>query len=197
MSSQDTPLAVRNFDDRPEDELVKSLDWDSHQDPDDQLAGEAAPKGPQAAAASWRAAKSLLKLRDQVNARFPGRKKDSDGTIGDAAHCGHAGATSDHCPSIHDGSVGVVTAIDITHDPAHGCDAGQLAEVIRVSHDPRVKYIISNRRIANFQALGGAAAWAWRPYNGANPHTAHVHVSVRPVNDGASSYDSTATWSIP
>ena len=89
MSSQDTPLAVRNFDDRPEDELVKSLDWDSHQDPDDQLAGEAAPKGPQAAAASWRAAKSLLKLRDQVNARFPGRKKDSDGTIGDAAHCGH------------------------------------------------------------------------------------------------------------
>jgi hypothetical protein len=45
MSSQDTPLAVRNFDDRPEDELVKRLDWDSHQDPDDQLAGEAAPKG--------------------------------------------------------------------------------------------------------------------------------------------------------
>jgi hypothetical protein len=143
MSSQDTPLAVRNFDDRPEDELVKSLDWDSHQGPDDQLAGEAEPKGPQAAAASWRAAKSLLKLRDQVNARFPGRNKDSDGTIGDTAHCGHAGATSDHCPSIHDGSVGVVTAIDITHDPAHGCDAGQLAEVIRVSHDPRVKYIIS------------------------------------------------------
>ncbi len=190
MSDQD--LEVRSFYDRPT--VIQGLDVDPHRDPDEPPAAEAEEVA--AEAASWRPAKSLIALRDQVNARFPERKKDSDGTIGDVRHCGHPGATSDHCPRNIDGDVGVVTAIDITHDPAHGCDAGKLAEAIRVSHDPRVKYIISNRRIANFQAIGGAAPWDWRPYNGDNPHTKHVHISVRPVKQGASSYDSTASWSI-
>jgi hypothetical protein len=42
----------------------------------------------------------------------------------------------------------VVTALDVTHDPANGVDPGALAETLRTSRDPSIKYIISNRRIA-------------------------------------------------
>ena len=138
----------------------------------------------------WRAARSLVTLRDQVNRRAPSRSKASDGTIGDARHCQR---TSDHNPWVRDGGVGVVTALDITHDPGRGCDANTLAEAIRASRDPRVKYIIWNRRIANSESVGGAQPWAWRTYGGTNPHTLHVHVSVKPDK---ANYDSTAVWAI-
>ena len=87
----------------------------------------------------------------------------------------------------------MVTAMDITHDPGHGCNSETLAEAIRASKDARVKYIISNRKIANFAAVGGAAPWDWRPYTGANPHDKHVHISVRPQK---TAYDSTVAWEI-
>lgn len=138
----------------------------------------------------WRVARSLLRLREQVNRRAPRRNKASDGTIGDARHCQR---TSDHNPWVRDGSVGVVTALDITHDRRGGCDANTIAEAIRASRDPRVKYIIWNRRIANSAAIGGTLPWVWRPYNGQNPHTSHVHISVKPDKGN---YDSTADWSI-
>jgi hypothetical protein len=145
---------------------------------------------PTAAAPAWRVAKCLLALRDQVNQRTPNRKKLSDGTIGDVAH---AARTSDHNPWVRDGAVGVVTAMDITHDPGGGCDAGALAEAIRASRDPRVKYVIWNRRIANSSSIAGAAPWTWRPYDGANPHDKHVHLSVKPEK---TAYDLTTTWAI-
>jgi beta-lactamase superfamily II metal-dependent hydrolase len=138
----------------------------------------------------WRVARSLLTLREQVNRRAPRRNKASDGTIGDAAHCQR---TSDHNPWVRDGNVGVVTALDITHDPPGGCDANTIAEAIRANRDPRVKYIIWNRRIANSAAIDGRQPWQWRPYGGTNPHTRHVHVSVKPDK---ASYDSTAAWAI-
>lgn len=138
----------------------------------------------------WRVARSLLTLREQVNRRAPGRNRASDGTIGDARHCRR---TSDHNPWVRDGSVGVVTAMDITNDPRGGCDANTIAEAIRASRDARVKYIIWNRRIANSAAIGGSQPWAWRPYNGTNPHTGHVHISVKPDR---ANYDSTAVWAI-
>jgi hypothetical protein len=116
---------------------------------------------------SWKLAKSLETLRSQINALAPGRDKTSDGTIGDARH---AAGSSDHNPDRD----GVVCAMDITHDPAHGVDAGKLADVLRQSHDKRIKYIISNRRIASSTVF----PWRWRPYTGASPHTAHFHVSV-------------------
>jgi hypothetical protein len=184
-------VQVRDISDRPADEVAKTLDEysDLHGDPDQPPS--AAPPGPPAA--QWRVAESLRKLRDQVNAKFPGRKKDSDGTIGDVNHCP---GSSDHCPNITEGGVGVVTAMDITHDPAHGLDAGAVAETLRLGQDPRIKYIISNRRIANFQALGGQPPFAWRPYTGANPHDKHFHISVRPTKTGPSGYDTTTDWSI-
>ncbi|HKV33547.1 MAG TPA: hypothetical protein VJP89_04485, partial [Pyrinomonadaceae bacterium] len=60
---------------------------------------------------AWRVAKSLLRLREQINELAPNRSKASDGTIGDAAH---ASRKSDHNPWVKDGSIGVVTAMDIT-----------------------------------------------------------------------------------
>ncbi|MGB8508670.1 MAG: hypothetical protein WCD76_09710 [Pyrinomonadaceae bacterium] len=143
-----------------------------------------------AGAGSWRVAKSLLTLREKVNARAPRRNKENDGTIGDAKHRTRA---SDHNPWVTDGRIGVVTAMDITNDPANGCDSNAIAEAIRANRDSRVKYIIWNRRIANSLPMGGAPAWGWRAYHGSNPHDHHVHISVK--SDKAS-YDSVADWVI-
>ncbi len=138
----------------------------------------------------WRAAQAITTLRLMLNARYPNRSRRSDGIIGDAAHASRA---SDHNPWIVDGPHGVVSAIDITHDPANGCDAGALAEALVASRDPRIKYIIWNRRICASYPVGGTAAWVWRPYGGRNPHSHHVHLSVKAEK---SLYDSTAPWRI-
>jgi len=202
MAKEDTvqlaDAQVHALDDRPPEEVAKTLDEyaDEHTDPDQAPDEEEAEARAEALSVvtRWRVAESLLKLRAQVNVRFPGRKKDSDGTIGDEHHCGSGGGTSDHCPNVRDGNIGVVTAMDITHDPAHGLDAGAVAEALRLSQDPRIKYIISNRRIANFRALGGKPPFAWRPYTGPNPHDKHFHVSVKPGKTGPGGYDTTTDW---
>lgn len=123
---------------------------------------------------SWRLARSLEVLHSQVNALFPNRRKENDGSIGDEAH---SARTSDHNAWIKDGSGGpnVVSAIDITHDPAHGFDSYAFADFLRSKRDPRIKYLISNRRICS----ATESPWEWRPYNGANPHDHHVHISVK------------------
>ncbi len=115
----------------------------------------------------WRVAKSLLKLREQFDTLAPDRDKSNDGTIGDTRH---QASVSDHNPDDR----GIVHAMDISHDPGHGVDTWQIADQLRLSHDKRVKYIISNSRIAS----STVHPWAWRPYSGANPHDHHMHVSV-------------------
>jgi hypothetical protein len=175
---------IRPSDIKPWEELTPNSLDDEGVEPD----GELAPLG--AVPPRWRVAKSLLALRDQVNRMAPNRKKGNDGTIGDERHQGH---DSDHNAWVRDGAIGVVTALDITHDPANGCDAGRLAEILRTSHDNRIKYVIWNRRIANHAAIGGSAAWEWRPYRGPNPHDHHFHLSVKPER---AAYDATDAWSI-
>ncbi len=136
---------------------------------------------------SWRLARSLEVLRDQINAAYPDRKKDWDGTIGDEAHQRTA---SDHNPN----AAGVVTAMDITHDPAHGLDAGKFADKLRESHDPRIKYVISNRRIAgdqNYANRNNGKPWVWQHYGGSNAHDHHFHVSVN-----TALADDTRPWNI-
>lgn len=149
------------------------------------------PAGIMAAAGSWRLAESLKALRADVDAAAPGRRKASDGTVGDARH---AARTSDHNPWVRDGRTGVVTAIDITHDPLGGCDAGKLADALVAARDPRVKYIIWNRRIANSAGVAGRKPWTWRSYSGTNPHTSHVHISVLPQK---ALYDDRRPWPLP
>lgn len=132
--------------------------------------------------ANFSVAPALLQLRAQLNDLAPRRNRRSDGTVGDAAH---RSRKSDHNPWFK-GSV--VTAMDITHDPVNGMSGDTLASTLANVRDPRVKYIIWNRRI--FSKRSGR--WAWRSYNGPNPHTSHVHLSIQPN----ASYASKAAWDL-
>lgn len=135
----------------------------------------------------WRLAKALEVLRSEVNAKWPSRKRDWDGSIGDEHH---QTRDSDHNPWIKDPpGPHVVSAIDITHDPAHGFDSYAFAEYLRTQRDPRIKYVISNRRIFSSEV----SPWQWRPYHGSNPHDHHVHISVQ---DDKKHYDDAAPWNI-
>jgi hypothetical protein len=134
----------------------------------------------------WRVAKSLDRLLAQVNRLAPDRSKASDGAIGDAKH---QSRESDHNPWVTDGTIGVVTARDITNDPKHGCSAEQIANSIVASKDPRIKYVIWDKRICN----ATVQPWKWRAYKGKNPHTKHVHISVRPDK---AKYDDEQDWQL-
>jgi hypothetical protein len=123
---------------------------------------------------AWRLARSLVSLRDAVNAKWPNRDRRSDGTIGDPRHAANASA-SDHNPWLAVGGTGVVRALDID---VNGIDAGWYAEQLRLlgaAGDSRLAgggYVIFNRRITR-------ASWSgWNVYTGSNPHTSHVHVSL-------------------
>lgn len=135
----------------------------------------------------WRVALALDELLGEINRRSPDRSIASDGSIGNKAHQSRA---SDHNPWVKDGSMGVVTARDFTHDPAHGFDSYEFADWLRIrcfeGKEDRVKYVISNRRIASMQNK-----WAWRRYTGENPHDKHVHVSVSSTKR---LYDSKVSW---
>lgn len=184
--SQDDPQSpVRESGDFPPDELTPNTIDDVYAESETELFARR-----NGCNVRWRVAKSLLTLRDEVNQAAPERSKESDGTIGDAAHCQRQ---SDHNPWVRDGSIGVVTALDITHDPSHGCDANNIAESIHENRDDRVKYIIWNRRIANSSPIGNNPAWVWRQYNGSNPHTQHIHISVK---SDKPNYDSTVEWQV-
>lgn len=107
-----------------------------------------------------RSAACVAALRD-ANEAWPLRSRASDGIMGDPSH---RARKSDH---------NLGNAVDITHDPGSGCDAGEIAKM--AIHDDRVTYVIFDRRIYN----RARAAEGWRPYSGSNPHTHHVHISVR------------------
>jgi hypothetical protein len=137
---------------------------------------------------AWRLAKSIKALLDQVNAENPHRRKDSDGGIGDAAH---ASRSSDHNPYIKVGAMGIVRAFDFTHAPETGFDTYAFAEMLLKNKDPRVRYVISNRKIASGKA--GPDAWKWRPYSGKNPHNHHTHVSV---TESEAEFDDGKKWNL-
>lgn len=139
----------------------------------------------------WRVAKCLLVLRQQVDDRAPGRSKVKDGTIGDQAH---QGRESDHNPHVRDDGIGVVTALDITHDPDRACDVGTISEALRSGRDQRIKYVIWDGRLFSSYEYEGIDAWTWRAYQGQDPHDGHVHISVV-ANRGL--YDSQNLWALP
>lgn len=136
---------------------------------------------------TWRVAKSLETLLADVNKFAPHRRKDSDGSIGDARH--QAERTSDHNPYIILNGTGIVRARDFTHAPETGFDAYAFAEMLRLNRDTRIRYIISNRKIAG--GAGGPSPWAWRSYSGSNPHDHHTHVSV---TEDAGHFDDPREW---
>lgn len=113
---------------------------------------------------AWRVARSLDVLLGQLNTLAPNRSKVSDGSIGDTDH---QNRSSDHNPWY---GPGIVTARDFTHDPAN-LNCQSVADRLADSRDPRIKYIIWDRRI-------WSAGAGWRRYTGSNPHTSHLHLSV-------------------
>ena len=140
---------------------------------------------------AWRVAGSLITLRNQINAQWPNRRKENDGTIGDA---NHSARLSDHNPDDY----GVVRAIDITHDPANGLDSRALANLILARQDPRLKYVISFNRIGS--GPQGVSPGTWRPYKtppNKNPHDHHCHVSVvGRHSDGTDPADGERLWDL-
>jgi hypothetical protein len=130
---------------------------------------------------SWKLAPALVVMLQEANRIAPKRRRDSDGTIGDARH---RLSTSDHNPDAD----GMVCALDLGHDPANGWDAHAMVELLRRRRDPRIKYIISNGRIAG-PGKSGKGGWDWHPYVGANPHGHHTHVSITKTG-----CDDTSPW---
>jgi hypothetical protein len=96
----------------------------------------------------------------QATALWPKRSRSSDGLLPSQAHI-HQNPNSDHNTGL---------AVDLTHDPKHGVDCTELFEKLKA--DPRVLYLIFNRRI-----------WidkkGEKKYSGANPHTKHLHISIK------------------
>lgn len=136
-------------------------------------------------------APSLVRLRDEVDARYPKRDKASDGWIGDPSH---AARVSDHnpCWTCSGRSRGIVRAIDIDISPDGRADADLRTEVLRAAiGDPRVWYVISNGII-----YSRTYGFAPRTYTGSNPHTQHVHISLNGANgiSGDPGNFNTAAW---
>jgi hypothetical protein len=129
---------------------------------------------------TYRLARSLQTLREQVNADHPHRSRKSDGWIGDTRH---SARQSDHNPN----AARVVCALDITHDPPT-FDSYNFAEILRSERDHRINYVISNGRI-----FSAAKRWVWRPYEGSNKHDKHVHISV---HQDPARYDDPSPWSL-
>jgi hypothetical protein len=108
-------------------------------------------------------APAIQQLRTDANAAWPKRNKSWDGTWGDTSH---KARKSDHNTG---------DAMDVTSDPASGA-AGDVVAAYAI-RDPRVKYVIWNRRIYDTRHPGAG----WRPYSKWKkmPHDHHVHISVK------------------
>jgi hypothetical protein len=116
-------------------------------------------------------APACRKALEDATRRWPRRNKASDGIMGDARH---QARKSDH---------NLGNAVDITHDPRSGCD-GAVVAALAIT-DPRITYVIYNRRIWS----KSRAREGWRRYTGSNPHTGHVHISIK-----ASSRNDVRSW---
>lgn len=140
-------------------------------------------------AVKWFVPPSINKLLSEVNEKWPGRDKSSDGTIGDYEH---SRSQSEHNPVGHEfgpefGTPGAVHAVDITAD-----NPALVGAVMRAAiGDARVWYVIHNRFI-----YSKTYDWAERPYNGSNPHTSHVHISLKADDKDAALFaeNDTSQW---
>jgi hypothetical protein len=117
----------------------------------------------------------------QVDTEYPTRSKGTDGTVASKIH-DKTSPNSDHRPHPFTGS-GVVRGIDVTVTPEQG---REITEALRLSRDPRIKYVIFDGRSFWSVVRNGVPAWEWRPYLGANPHEKHFHLSTNPTRDNDS-----------
>lgn len=115
-----------------------------------------------------------VKLRKQVDRRWPKRDRRSDGWIGDRAH---QARKSDHNPD----SKGFVHALDIDadldkNDPKAAQRLANQLVAYAKSGKPgadRIKYVVFNDRIAS--GTYKSTYWEWRGSGYGHRH--HIHVS--------------------
>jgi hypothetical protein len=131
----------------------------------------------------WHLAPSLIALEAEVDKRWPKRSRVSDGSIGDQAH---AARSSEHNPDRDaDGMPnGAVSAIDIT------ATNNTLREAVLKAAigSPRVWYVINRGSI-----WSRTHGWEKRDYDGSNPHTNHIHISLAQTKRA---HDDTSSWGI-
>lgn len=123
-------------------------------------------------------ATSLARLRREIDVRWPRRDRRSDGWIGDRSHTARK---SDHNPDWSSSPRGVVRALDIDKD---GVDVNLLLREFIA--DSRTSYVIWNRYIYDREY-----GFRRRRYGGENPHTHHMHISIR---HGNAYEDSVRSW---
>lgn len=99
--------------------------------------------------------------------KWPDRNRLSDGICPSPEHS-RQNPKSDHERG---------QAFDLTHDPKSGPDCDVIASQLTASGDPRIKYIIWERRI--WFPTAGKYAKGWSKYGGKNPHEKHLHVSIK------------------
>lgn len=123
-------------------------------------------------------APSLRLLQRQVNDRWPGRDKSSDGCCASASHH-KQNAKSDHEPD----HFGYAHALDIDADLAPGVTVDVLTKLLLA--DDRTKYVIRNGRLLYPSGTD-------KPYTGINAHRKHLHLSIKP----GATFDMGA-WKLP
>ena len=120
-----------------------------------------------------RATPAAIAVLRQATAIAPKRMKASDGLLPSAAHL-KLNPNSDHNTGL---------AVDLTHDPLNGIDCEEIFE--KLKQDERVSYLIFNKRIwSRARKKEGN-----RKYNGTNPHTKHLHISINRTHS-----DDTSPW---
>ena len=127
--------------------------------------------------------KAGQQLREQFDDEFSSRDRHSDGWVGDLRH---QSRPSDHNP---DSQTGIVRAIDVDRDVSGKAKPDlmpDIADQIRLcakAGDKRISYVIFEGRIASAKK-----GWRWRPYDGANKHNHHCHISFTTAGDSDGSF---------
>ncbi len=130
---------------------------------------------------AWELVPSLRVLAAQIEAADP-RRYAVDGTVASKRHDQNS-PTSDH--TVKEGKV---RALDAGGQEA---ELDALVENLRLSRDPRIKYVIYEGRMFSSYARHGYEPYEWRPYSGSSPHESHFHISTLPEYD-----DNIRAWSI-
>jgi len=107
-----------------------------------------------------KATPAAIAVLRQATAIVPLRMKASDGLLPSKAHI-HQNPNSDHNTGY---------AVDLTHDPIAGINCNDIFDKLQA--DPRVDYLIFKGKIWSKQK-------GLRVYKGPNPHTKHLHISIK------------------
>ena len=124
-----------------------------------------------------------VRLRSQIDSKWPKRDKRSDGWIGDPAH---AARVSDHNPDRY----GIVHAIDIDENLGEGTwrngkAAQRLADQLvayaasGLPGSDRIAHVVYEDKVASGTYRSSWWKWRGKGYG----HTAHIHVSFTNAAD--------------